>query len=750
MNDGRKPRWNWNLLKKLSQLEAGFWLLFSLLSWAILVSLWLYSQTHIDSRWVVIQFAPQDFYQISPVQQISIIASSTLITIFTALVAIDYFGLRRRDLMRSLPATVFHCNPIYAKNNNAYVSAISKTKPVTNSTHQPESASIRSKANKSESTGSPKKNNNSPQTQSQESAALLDGLAQEIALALSAKVCCIYELDQKQQKLIPVSFGVASDVLLTHPANQIMNNGVIGLAVQSTQNVVRVGNLQKDDRFDPAEQNLPYKSIMALSLAAPAGKQPVGVLMAADKLDSSPFTVEDEQQLLAFANQNNLSLAVQNALLQKEKERWTKELNIINKVSQAFIDSAILMDVEAACRAVLSQPYLKDLFEFDIAEICLWNEETKTVTTALRLPKSVDYDIAYLPNEGYTGWIVEHQRSLCIGDTHRRSDVKPKMDSFPYRSYIGAPLKISAKLVGTLELAVYPVNAYDQKDLSILEIVANHAAIAITNAQTYQQSELERRQASRRFELEKQRRQLADTLRNVAEAISSQLEFDDLLNIVLQGLADVVDYDSANVQLLQGDQLVIIGGCGWQEDSHKIIGLSFPMTGDNPNRLVVEIQEPVIVMDVQKEYPASFSGLLHGRIRSWLGVPLTYGANVLGVMALDKDEPNYYSQEDADFVLAFANQVAIALQNARLFDEAREQVRQLAALTEVAQSINRALELNEVLDLVLDAVFDLIGHTKGSIWLIDSNTDTVKIADTRNIPDFLVDLFNESNIPIDS
>ncbi len=274
----------------------------------------------------------------------------------------------------------------------------------------------------------------------------------------------------------------------------------------------------------------------------------------------------------------------------------------------------------------------------------------------------------------------------------------------------------------------------DLAALNTLEIFANQAAIAIESA--------------RLFDLEQQRRRLADTLRGVAEAISSQLEFDELLNVVLQALRKVVDYDSASVQLLQEDRLVIIGGQGW-EDSQQILGLSFPMVGDNPNRLVVETQEPVIVRNAQVEYPTSFAGL-HNRVRSWLGVPLTYGTNVLGLMAVDSFHLNHFTHEDAEVVLAFANQVAVALQNAHLFDEARQQVRQLAALTEVAQALNRALDLNEVLNLVLDAVFDLAGHSKGSIWLIDPGSSTVKIANTKNVSDLLVELFNESAISVTS
>lgn len=275
----------------------------------------------------------------------------------------------------------------------------------------------------------------------------------------------------------------------------------------------------------------------------------------------------------------------------------------------------------------------------------------------------------------------------------------------------------------------------DHQAVRTLETFANHAAAAIENAQL--------------FELEQQRRRLANTLRGVAEAISSQLEFDELLNIILQELGRVVNYGRANVQLLQEDRLVIIGARGWA-DSQQVIGQAFSMSGNNPNRRVIEIQEPVIINDTHQEYAEFFQSELHPNTRSWLGVPLTYGTNILGIMVVDKDRPNFFTQEDVDVILAFANQVAVALQNARLFDEARQQVRQLAALTEVAQSLNQALDLNEVLNLVLDAVFDLVGQQNGSIWLIDFITNTIKMADTKNIPSFLVELFNESEIPTSS
>jgi signal transduction histidine kinase/DNA-binding response OmpR family regulator len=303
------------------------------------------------------------------------------------------------------------------------------------------------------------------------------------------------------------------------------------------------------------------------------------------------------------------------------------------------------------------------------------------------------------------------------------------------RSLLAIPVLSGDQVAALLMLLAADAQAFPDSEIRWAELLADQ----VNNALEY----------ARLLEREKQRRQVADSLRSVAETISSQLEFDELLNIILQKLALVLNYDSANVQLLREDKLVIIGGRGW-EDRRKVLGLSFPMAGYNPNRVVLETQEAVIVSDTQAEYPASFGPPLHHRTRSWLGVPLTYGTQIFGLMALDKYQPGFFTPEDAEVVSAFANQVAVSLQNARLFEEARQQVRQLAALTEVAQSINRALPLNDVLNLVLDAVFDLVGYHNGSIWLIDSSSDTVKIANTRNISDVMVELFNESHISVGS
>ncbi len=496
------------------------------------------------------------------------------------------------------------------------------------------------------------------------------------------------------------------------------------------------------------------------------GGEPVGLINLESK-QTNFFSKNQLRYLEALANQAAVAIgnaqAFQEQKLERERaSRRAEQLSRLSEISNAFRTNRPLREIlEEIAYAILESvgyhfvlvSLLKDTppvvchevsAGIPIIEFEAWRQNHPAQRLAnietimvddFRLSKSY-----FIPTEHKEVWQNKLQIPLFeqLYKSPRRvtSTGDNSGDSWQAGDIILIPLKdTDDNIIGLLTVAT-PDTGLRPNDLSIqtLEIFANQAATAIENA--------------RLFDLERHRRRLADTLRGVAEAISSQLDFDQLLNIMLQELGKVVDFDSVSVQRLQEDGLVIIGGHGWQ-DSQQVLGLSFSMEGNNPNRVVIETQEPVIVKNALLEYPATFSGPPHEDIRSWLGVPLTYGTHILGLIALDSHEPDFFTQEDAQVVLAFANQVAVAMQNARLFEEARHQVRQLAALTEVAQALNRELDLNEILNLVLDAVFDLIECDQGSIWLIDKTSRTVKIANTQNIPQAMIDLFNESVISVD-
>jgi GAF domain-containing protein len=133
------------------------------------------------------------------------------------------------------------------------------------------------------------------------------------------------------------------------------------------------------------------------------------------------------------------------------------------------------------------------------------------------------------------------------------------------------------------------------------------------------------------------------------------------IRLVLSELRREVPYDSCSVQELRETRLVIIGGVGFA-DLDVILGESFAIDNvDIPNGEVVFRRRPIIVHDTD-QYRAFRRGLHVGAgIRSWLGVPMLHGDRLLGMLALDKAEADFYTAIHAQHAIAFASLVGWAI-----------------------------------------------------------------------------------------
>ncbi|HEX8172466.1 MAG TPA: GAF domain-containing protein [Thermoanaerobaculia bacterium] len=133
------------------------------------------------------------------------------------------------------------------------------------------------------------------------------------------------------------------------------------------------------------------------------------------------------------------------------------------------------------------------------------------------------------------------------------------------------------------------------------------------------------------------------------------------MRVVLSELRKEVPYDSCSVQELRGERLVIIGGVGFA-DLDVVVGESFEIDNlEIPNGEVIYNRRPRVVGDTE-QYRAFRRGLHVGAgIRSWLGVPLIYDGRLVGMLALDKTEVDFYTAEHQRVALAFARLAAMAL-----------------------------------------------------------------------------------------
>jgi diguanylate cyclase (GGDEF)-like protein len=228
---------------------------------------------------------------------------------------------------------------------------------------------------------------------------------------------------------------------------------------------------------------------------------------------------------------------------------------------------------------------------------------------------------------------------------------------------LAVPVRMGRQPVGVLAIAGDgPATPWGAPEERLLGGFAQLAAVAHEN--------------DRLFGTERAAREQAQALRAATQALSATLSLRDVLAAILSELQNVVPYDTASVQQLQGERMVIIGGRGI--DLGQFLGVGFEaVRGNVPNRDVLRHRAPVIVGDILGAHGyADFPHPAHAMsgVRSWLGVPLLFGSRCTGMLTLDKREPHFYTGHHAQAALAFAAQAAIAIENASLFERSQREL----------------------------------------------------------------------------
>jgi HD-GYP domain-containing protein (c-di-GMP phosphodiesterase class II) len=252
------------------------------------------------------------------------------------------------------------------------------------------------------------------------------------------------------------------------------------------------------------------------------------------------------------------------------------------------------------------------------------------------------------------------------------------------RSLVGLPLVAKDRLLGVLYLHSLRPRAF-QGQLPLLAAFANQAAIAIENARLYQEAQRELAERKRAEEEVRRHLERVEALREIDKAITSTLDLSGVLDIILQELERVIPYHSAGIFLLSDGTAKLTAGRGFP-DRESALQVSFPVKEDPLTHKLLQEKRPLVLADAQADQRFLARGGT-GYVRSWIGVPLIAKGRAMGFLTVDHREAGVYDDETAEMVQTFASQAAIAIENARLYQEAqRELAERKRAEQEVRQS----------------------------------------------------------------
>lgn len=239
-----------------------------------------------------------------------------------------------------------------------------------------------------------------------------------------------------------------------------------------------------------------------------------------------------------------------------------------------------------------------------------------------------------------------------------------------------------------------------------------------------------------------QREREFDALLEISRAISSTLEFSPLLNLVLERTADVLPYDRMTIMLRDGEDLHIravraVEGAALGDVLRNEVGLAIPIAATPRLFAATRDGEPLRIDDVAGNSPMAvayreevgpFIGDSVNRIATWMGIPIMLKGDVIGMMTLSADVKSTYTTHHASLARAIAAQVAVAVDNARLFAREAQRSRELSTLLEVSLNAAASIELEPLLNLVLGELQGVIPHDRVSIQTYENGYLTVLAA----------------------
>lgn len=274
------------------------------------------------------------------------------------------------------------------------------------------------------------------------------------------------------------------------------------------------------------------------------------------------------------------------------------------------------------------------------------------------------------------------------------------------------PLRIGENVLGVVFFENYDTpGAFTEEDEALASSFTRQAAMALENARLYQASE---RRASQ-----------LQALTTVAGTITSSLSSEELVSSLLDQLKLVLPYDTATLWLRAGSDLTVSAAAGFADNDTRL-NITVAVADSALFKTMIQTGQPILVGDLRND--PRFPMLLEPEYLSWLGIPLISKSEVIGLIALEKREPDFYSPDYVQAATAFASQAAVSLENARLFEEStsratelNERSQRLALLNRLSGELAASLDMDDITRLAGQQLLAALGASGVAAVMIDSD-----------------------------
>ena len=382
-------------------------------------------------------------------------------------------------------------------------------------------------------------------------------------------------------------------------------------------------------------------------------------------------------------SQKNKEKKVDNRLQNyiKEINLMNKKVNILNEVSKV---TATDFEINKILEKFLD--ITMEAVQADAGSILLIDKLSDTLYFAVargkKASKLKDYKLTL--GEGIAGWVAQSGKPLITPDVKKDKRFAAKISKeikYETRNIICAPLKFEEEVLGVIELINKKGDeVFDEEDLDMLLTFTPYIGVILKNAQLF----IEDRKKIERLE----------HLMEVTKFVNSTLNLETLLDRMLEIFTDVLNAEAGSILLLdeEKDELFFAAATGEKKDSIKNIRVPI---GEGVVGWVAREDKPVLIADAQND-PRFFKQAdqkTKFKTKTIVAVPLKTKEKLIGVVEILNKKDGLFNEEDLNLLEALSNQAAVAIENAKLYENLKtlflNTVKSLAAAIETKDIYTR-------------------------------------------------------------
>jgi len=481
---------------------------------------------------------------------------------------------------------------------------------------------------------------------------VLERALSKVLVAAGVDVGAIYLLDQPAEELVLAAYRGVPKELADRVRTLKVGESLAGLAIQSGEPVV-VDDMTEDPRLTTTLLNGEViRSFAAIPIKSRAKMQ--GVMHIASH-QYHPFSPEEVRLYTAIANQ--IGVAIENAQLYAQSQRQVQRISILEEVARQINAT---LDVEQILELVLERALQMTSAEAGGIDLLDREQNRLSMLIGRGFPVEVCHARPWPLDQGVIGRVVRTGQPALVADVSQDPDYTAVLPQT--RSLLAVPLVGQGEVMGVIVLESPQTAAFGEDDRQSLMGLAGHAAIALENARLY-------------HNVERQLAQLS-ALADLSRAISSTLDLQEILQTAVERTSQVMEARIATIRLLEGDHLNVGVTVGYRDPAAR----GHPIAIDRRLAQIIEGCQPLILPDLEADPelpPARRERMRREGVRAYLGVPLMAKERAIGVLSVYREEPQQWVREEVELASTIANQVAIAVENARLYKAVAGEKRKL-------------------------------------------------------------------------